>query len=518
MTKSKNNEIKNVLLRTIIKLYEGSYPTQNVKLAHKAKKVLGSRFLSIEKDDDSIIEPLVRRNLDDFYKSANGVEIIDFSKSSTFFPSRTGSFYRDEEVMEIAIRSPYLTLVDFFDYIKTRPDAERFGSMAYYQSRFSPDEFLGLCKIEEIKNSLCEEINLIIEECSKKGYGYLYTKDLIDELITPYFPENKNYDPELYEGIKGGPVYKNMKGFLFFYYQTRGKITDKVPQYASGKKFREYCKKFRIETYADIWRDGPGNKKLSQKELDEKFNFYRKFGIPTKIYLQEIYGNVVIDELFPNKRKALDITLDEAKLIQEEINKGETIKDAAKRIGISQASLVNILKKKYKLSYITRTSKKEVDLERVKFLIGERKTYSEIASIIRNETGNIITPIVIARVIKENNIPVFHKYTEKNIDPKIIEDLLLNKGETIDSISKIFFTSSKKISEIIKTHKIPYFSKFSGQVNKDQEEKILSLFNQGKNINETRKELKIGYRTVEKVSVKHSISFNVKPGPKKKTI
>ena len=102
MTKSKNNEIKNVLLRTIIKLYEGSYPTQNVKLAHKAKKVLGSRFLSIEKDDDSIIEPLVRRNLDDFYKSANGVEIIDFSKSSTFFPSRTGSFYRDEEVMEIA--------------------------------------------------------------------------------------------------------------------------------------------------------------------------------------------------------------------------------------------------------------------------------------------------------------------------------------------------------------------------------------------------------------------------------
>ena len=227
---------------------------------------------------------------------------------------------------------------------------------------------------------------------------------------------------------------------------------------------------------------------------------------------------MVIDELFPNKRKALDITLDEAKLIQEEINKGETIKDAAKRIGISQASLVNILKKKYKLSYITRTSKKEVDLERVKFLIGERKTYSEIASIIRNETGNIITPIVIARVIKENNIPVFHKYTEKNIDPKIIEDLLLNKGETIDSISKIFFTSSKKISEIIKTHKIPYFSKFSGQVNKDQEEKILSLFNQGKNINETRKELKIGYRTVEKVSVKHSISFNVKPGPKKKTI
>ena len=404
MTKTKNNEIKNVLLRTVIKLYEGSYPTHNVKLAHKSKKVLGSRFLSVEKDNDSIIEPLVRRNLDDFYKSANGVEIINFSKSSTFFPSRTESFYPFEKVAEMAKNSPYVTLEDFFDYVKTRPDKEKFASWLWYTSSKEYEEmgfhkFFGLDVLEKIREDLIEKSEKIVQACIKKEYKLLYVSKLLKELWGPYSPDKPEYNPSLFEGVKGGKISNTENGIRHMYQQKYGKVADRIERYASKEKFEEYCKKFEVKKKIDLHTDN---------DPDERKEFSLKYGImkgmdPMKIYPKEFTDRIFVET---NKYGQKGIDLDMCIKMQKDLNSGMSLKDVAIKYDISQQSVSKKLKERG-LEYKTKTSN-----------------------------------------IKDS------------INPKVVEDLLLNKKKDYRGAAKELGVSVNTISRIVKKNKIPYVGKY----------------------------------------------------------
>jgi hypothetical protein len=406
MTKTKNNEIKNVLLRTVIKLYEGSYPTHNVKLAHKSKKVLGSRFLSIEKDNDSIIEPLVRRNLDDFYKSANGVEIINFSKSSTFFPSRTESFYPFEKVAEMAKNSPYVTLEDFFDYVKTRPDKEKFASWLWYTASKEYEEmgfhkFFGLDVLEKIREDLIEESERIVQDCIKKEYKLLYASKLLKELWGPYSPDKPEYIPSLFEGVKGGKISNTENGIRLIYQKKYGKVADRIGRYASQKKFEEYCKKFNIRKKED----------LKKPKSDQMEAFETKYGItkgfnPDKVYPKEFLSKIFTLE---NPYGSKNFTLQDAISIGERINNGERINKIALEYNVNNHSIVNLLKRN-KIEYKSKNDiLKSIDPKTVEILLlEEKKDYRGAAK----ELG--VSVNTISRIVKKNKIPYIGKFSKKS--------------------------------------------------------------------------------------------------------
>lgn len=398
MSKTKNNEIKNILLRTVIKLYEGSYPTHNVKLAHKSKKVLGSRFLSVEKDDESTIEPIVRRNLDDFYKSANGVEIINFSKSSTFFPSRTEAFYSFERVAEMAKNSPCLTLDDFFDYVKTRPDKEKFASWLWYTSSKEYEEmgfhkFFGLDVLEKMREDLIEKSEKIVQDCIKKEYKLLYVSKLLKELWGPYSPDKPGYNPSLFEGVKGGKISNTENGIRHIYQKKYGKVADRIERYPSEKKFEEYCKKFNISKKEDLKRE-------KSQEMED---FSLRYGIVIGFNPDKVYSSEFMSRLFTleNPYQSKGFTKEEAIKIGERINDGERINKIALEYNVNDHSIVNLLKK-HKIEYKSK-----------------------------------------------NNIL-------KSIDPKIVEDLLLTKGKSMREVSSLLGCSIQTIGRIIKKNQIPY--------------------------------------------------------------
>jgi hypothetical protein len=408
MSKTKNNEIKNILLRTVIKLYEGSYPTHNVKLAHKSKKVLGSRFLSVEKDDESTIEPIVRRNLDDFYKSANGVEIINFSKSSTFFPSRTEAFYSFERVAEMAKNSPYVTLEDFFDYVKTRPDNEKFASWIWYTASKEYEEmgfhkFFGLDALEKMREDLIEKSEKIVQECIRKGYKLLYASKLLKELWGPYSPDKPGYNPSLFEGIKGGKISNTENGIRHMYQQKYGKVADRIDRYASLEKFEEYCKKFGVKKKIDLHTD---NDSVERNEFSLKYGIMKGMD-PMKIYPNEFMSRIFVET---NKYGQKGIDLNMCIKMQTDLNSGMKLKDVSAKYGVSQHSVSNNLKK-FGLEYKTQTSniKDSIDPKVVEdLLLNKGMDYRRVAK----ELG--VSPNTIGRIVKKNNIPYIGKFQKKD--------------------------------------------------------------------------------------------------------
>jgi hypothetical protein len=359
---TKNREIKNALLRTVVKLYEGMYPSHDIKLSKKSKKVLGSRFLSVERDNDSEIEPLVRKNLEDFYRSANGVDVIDFSQSPIFFPSKIEQFYSLEEITEIARKSPCVTLDAFSEYINTRPDKERFpqnyrGGIRWdeYEEKGGYITFLGLDKLENLKKELLEEAESIVQDCIEKDYCYRYSRELVSNFIEPYLSEERGYDPSLYEGIKGmnrgrgqGGDFKNFGNFFTIHNSKFGPIQKRLRTYASPERFEAFCKKFNIKIASDIESEIRGGEKLPYITIQKIKEYREKYGITGPGTLKQVYSSDLLQKLFP-KRTKIDLRI--ALEMQKDLNSGMFLKDVEAKYGWHYYTIETKLKE-YKLPYM----------------------------------------------------------------------------------------------------------------------------------------------------------------------
>ena len=363
-----NTEVRNALMSTVSKLYEGLFPAHDILLRERVQRKLGSRFLSVERDNDSEVDPVIRRNLEDYYEEANGINLIEFSRSPRFFPERSDLYYTLEEVTEIARKSPYLTLKEFFEYAETRPDREKFGSrvfygtMLQYQERGGTNYFLGLEKVSKMKQELFDCLDSIVENCTKKGYCIDYCRGEINKKIKEHSPDCKEFKKSLYKGVKGyiGVGFRLIQNE----YQTkRGMIKDKLPLYASSERFLEYCKKFKVQSVKDVPRF-EGNPK-------KKF-FYLRYGIPHRHAIQEVYSYKVLDEAFPEREK-FRITEEEAISIWEKIKKGESISDLAEERGVSSSHITKFHRKYnlHKVGYTSKCKKIEVDIEKLKSLLME---------------------------------------------------------------------------------------------------------------------------------------------------
>jgi superfamily II DNA or RNA helicase len=237
-------DLKNDLLRTIAKLHEGLFPSHDLQLAYKVKKVLGRTFNEVEKDKEAVVKPEVRKLLDDFYEAATDVELFDFVRSPAFLNGGKPDYYTFDEIHKIAVDSPSITLDHFFnEYVPSLNDPKIYGQFFITSSeeykKIGPIVFLGMEKYRDLEEKLFIELELIVSNCINKNLSYRETLSEIkkEDPWNGYFPyrksggsyvENPNYNKDLYIGWrKGFPICEDENSFYLRYTKRFGNLRER---------------------------------------------------------------------------------------------------------------------------------------------------------------------------------------------------------------------------------------------------------------------------------------------------
>ena len=91
--------IKSKVSSTILKLHESMFPSHDVKLRERVRRVAGRRFLRVKKDDSSAIEPSIRISLDRIYEATKGYDLLSIINSA-FIHHRNKDQWATEFILE----------------------------------------------------------------------------------------------------------------------------------------------------------------------------------------------------------------------------------------------------------------------------------------------------------------------------------------------------------------------------------------------------------------------------------
>ena len=347
------NDIKNQLLITISKLYDGLFPQHDLELRKKIRKIIGKRFLFTEKDEESTITVHVRALLSEFYDAAETIKLFEFVNSSAFKNGGKAILYSFEEIHEIAKTSNCNSVEDFFEYLETREDFEKFPtrfsltvSNEEYSDKFKKigwKSFIGIDKFFSLKFSIFREIELKIEEALEKKFYYAWVQDEIYSICIPHSPFltenskngefviNKDFKKELWEGVKGGVIGKTPGKILKSYQREKKiRISDIIPRRCSFEETYLFMKENGIQN--------PGQLSKFDPELR------KKRGIPCGPGLEQAYGKEGLKKLDFENKSEKDLSFAKLKEMSEMIAGGMPIETAASSIGISRNNLWRRLK------------------------------------------------------------------------------------------------------------------------------------------------------------------------------
>ena len=492
-----NTEVRNALMSTVSKLYEGLFPAHDILLRERVQRKLGSRFLSVERDNDSEVDPVIRRNLEDYYEEANGINLIEFSRSPNFFPGKVDLYYTLEEVTRIARKSPYTSLEEFYQYVKTRPDADRFGCSAFYGGmegyvkKGGNPYFLGIEKLERLREKVFSDLDDVIKEGKEGGYCLGYVRTRMKEIVDPYSPDSEIYDKSLYKGIKGGPIGCSSKHIRISYvYERKITLKEILPLYASDEKFIEFCKKFNPKNTYEI------DNFSRNPEMEE---FHKKYGIPARQFVFSIYPSEVIDIVFPDSRRAskYHITYEEGLIMKSQIESGKSMTKIAKERGIPAPRLCKKLQA-LGIDFIKQNQKIEICLKTLKMMCIAGKSGSEMA----NHFG-VSTPIIWDRIEKNGFRKLFPINEEIPVE-KITK--LLEEGESMSSIGRILGIKNTMVKKILERNEIKF--KYKSSIIEDQnKEEILNMLRKGESISEVSRRFGLNRRNVSNFMRENGISL-----------
>lgn len=346
-------DIKNQLLITVSKLYDGLFPQHDLELRKKVRKIIGKRFLSTEKDEEATVTVHVRALLSEFYDAVETVELFEFINSSAFKNGGKAILYSFEEIHEIAKKSNLDSIESFYKYLEERDDFEKFPtrfsltvSNEEYSLKFIKmgwKAFIGVDQLFSMRIAIFKEIDLKIEEAIEKKFYYGWLQEQLYSICIPHCPFltqnpnnsqfvlNKDFQDELWSGIKGGVIAKTPANFLKAYQRDRKiKILDLVPRYCTFE-----------ETYTFMVENGLKNiNQLDKFDAEAK----KKKGIPSGQGISQAYGDDRVKQLDFENKSEKDLSLAKLKEISEMIAGGMTIETAASSIGISRDNLWKKLK------------------------------------------------------------------------------------------------------------------------------------------------------------------------------
>ena len=94
--------LRSKISSTVVKLYESQFPSHDVELSTKVRRIVGRRFLSVEKDTEGDIPSSIRLSIDQIYEASSGT---DFKRFIDSFRNRST---QDElEILAEEFRSSY---------------------------------------------------------------------------------------------------------------------------------------------------------------------------------------------------------------------------------------------------------------------------------------------------------------------------------------------------------------------------------------------------------------------------
>ena len=70
-------EIQNALISTIQKLYEAQFPSHDVTVKNRVRRILGRRFLTTTETEPDTLEPLLRSSLREVYENVATVNLTN---------------------------------------------------------------------------------------------------------------------------------------------------------------------------------------------------------------------------------------------------------------------------------------------------------------------------------------------------------------------------------------------------------------------------------------------------------
>lgn len=106
------HEIQNTLTSTIQKIYEAQFPSHNVVVRDRVRRILGRRFLGVDRTESDTIELPVRILLNDIYEAAATISLTDHILNLKFLPGYHVFRYRStQEEIEI-LKNKFETVYD----------------------------------------------------------------------------------------------------------------------------------------------------------------------------------------------------------------------------------------------------------------------------------------------------------------------------------------------------------------------------------------------------------------------
>lgn len=346
-------DIKNQLLITVSKLYDGLFPQHDLELRKKVRKIIGKRFLSTEKDEESTITIHVRALLSEFYDAAETVELFEFVNSSAFKNGGKAVLYSFEEIHEIAKTSNCESIEDFYEYLGTREDYDKFPtrltlteSNPEYSLKYKKigwKAFIGLDKFFTLKKTIFENIDKKIEEALNGNFYYGWLQQQIFSICIPHSPylqeekkmvNNPEFKKELWDDVKGGVIGKTPTHIIQAYQRERKiKIQELVPRFCSFEEIYSFMKENSIQ---------------NPNQLDKLSIDLRKAkGLPPSSQLTELYGEKNVEKLIfeESKYRKKNLSQDELKKASQMISEGMSISKVSDLMGISHVGLSQNLKK-----------------------------------------------------------------------------------------------------------------------------------------------------------------------------
>lgn len=299
------NDIKNQLLITVSKLYDGLFPQHDLELRKKVRKIIGKRFLSTEKDEEATVTVHVRALLSEFYDAAETVELFEFVNSSAFKNGGKPIFYDFLEIQDIAQNSECSTLTSFYEYIKTREDQEffpSFSSLSYtiQLKKIKIDVFFGVSEAKKFKKKLVKDARKFVLYCKRNGFTSKYAMNCLREKWKPLCPFNTltdkyegvlnpDYDVNSYLGIKKGiPVTQSIDEIFGSYNHLYPNISNELDEFVSAENLEKIIKQKRISSLSEYRTFYTNNKEWCIMVGLPNVHFLEKGVLYDKFFVQKI--------------------------------------------------------------------------------------------------------------------------------------------------------------------------------------------------------------------------------------
>ena len=94
--------LRSKISSTVVKLYESQFPSHDVELSTRVRRIVGRTFLSVEKDTEGDIPSSIRLSIDQIYEASSGINFKQFIDSF-----RNRSTQEELEILAEEFRSTY---------------------------------------------------------------------------------------------------------------------------------------------------------------------------------------------------------------------------------------------------------------------------------------------------------------------------------------------------------------------------------------------------------------------------